>query len=423
MMGTVSYDNSGNLLTDPVGHTYTWNPLDQLASVDSTACGTNGECATYDALGKLVEVSNGSAYTEIWYTQAAKIFMNGSTIKYAYWPTPAGGTLMETGNGGAYYYQHKDWLGRAPIISKLTSSGTVYGDYAFAPYGEIYDTFGTVALDQENFTGDSLDLGVATMFHTDHRELNALEGRWISPDPAGAGWNLYAYGTDPNGGIDPSGLIFGDPIILAIEWSQGDGWGDFGCSLDGVGTGCNLLSSALQGGGIAPCPQCAIGQRVGADGNIYQDGQYNAPTVYWSAPDNLWVIAIKAVGYGESVVGTTNDGSPAANNYVPFSLYPPSMFTRGSNMPVVSQWRPPKPPAPYKPSVTDCMTGPNDAVDRMTENAPPIEHDPSAGGVVWQPGNRGSYPVTSPETTEGANALTVLFAGFLNWLGCMANAF
>jgi RHS repeat-associated protein len=261
-----------------------------------------------------VEVSNGSAYTEIWYTQAAKIFMNGSTIKYAYWPTPAGGTLMETGNGGAYYYQHKDWLGRAPIISKLTSSGTVYGDYAFAPYGEIYDTFGTVALDQENFTGDSLDLGVATMFHTDHRELNALEGRWISPDPAGAGWNLYAYGTDPNGGIDPSGLIFGDPIILAIEWSQGDGWGDFGCSLDGVGTGCNLLSSALQGGGIAPCPQCAIGQRVGADGNIYQDGQYNAPTVYWSAPDNLWVIAIKAVGYGESVVGTTNDGSSAANN-------------------------------------------------------------------------------------------------------------
>ncbi len=32
------------------------------------------------------------------------------------------------------------------------------------------------------------------------------QGRWLSPDPAGAGWNLYAYATNPNSRIDPLGL-------------------------------------------------------------------------------------------------------------------------------------------------------------------------------------------------------------------------
>jgi len=40
-----------------------------------------------------------------------------------------------------------------------------------------------------------------------------------------------------------------------------------------------------------------------------------------------------------------------------------------------------------------------------------------------QPGNRGTYPVTDPEATEGANAVVVFFAGLFNWIGCMANAF
>src|SRR5205807_744183 len=63
-------------------------------------------------------------------------------------------------------------------------------------------TFGT------NFTGDTKDIG-SGLFDTPNRELHPGQGRWISPDPAGAGWNLYAYSTNPNGITDPSGLSGG----------------------------------------------------------------------------------------------------------------------------------------------------------------------------------------------------------------------
>jgi len=79
-----------------------------------------------------------------------------------------------------------------------------------------------VTLNEENFTGDTPDLGVANMFHTDNRELNTSEGRWISPDPAGAGWNQYAYATNPNSSIDPSGLVTIPPSwYLAFEEGAG----------------------------------------------------------------------------------------------------------------------------------------------------------------------------------------------------------
>jgi hypothetical protein len=31
-------------------------------------------------------------------------------------------------------------------------------------------------------------------------------GRWLSPDPAGSGWNQYGYATNPNSNVDPTGL-------------------------------------------------------------------------------------------------------------------------------------------------------------------------------------------------------------------------
>ncbi len=129
--------------------------------------------------------------------------------------------------------------------------------------------------------------------------------------------------------------------------------------------------------------------------------------------------------------------SPVWVDYVPSygtNLAPnPLIFTRGPNLPVVSQWRPPKPtavvtgpPTPYKPAFIDCMTGPNDAVEKMVENTAPLEHDPNQAAAVtvtYQNSSRGDFPVVAPETVEKTDGASILFSGFLNWLGCMANIF
>jgi len=417
-----SYDANGNLLVDNLNNNYTWDPnwgnMLQVATVAGTVN------ATYDALGQMVEQQNGSAYTEILYSPIGKTaLMNGSSLNKAFVPLPGGETAIYNASGLAYY-RHTDWLGSSRLTSTVARG--LYSSQAYAPFGEAYQTSGangaTSSAVDPNFTGQNSDT-VPSLYDFLFREHSMSQGRWIAPDPAGVGavdptnpqsWNRYAYVTNsPLANVDPSGLCPGCPSgnrqVAPDVYLSGTGWDEFDMMNIPVITG---------------------------------DSMY-IPSTYWTVTTTIYDSEGNQIGdpfetFGVQPGGWQNLGSgvdvlsaiSAANNYIPFSLYPPSMFTRGPNMPVVSQWRPPKPtdivtgpPAPYKPSVVDCMTGPNDAVDRMVENAPPVEHDPSAGGVVWQPGNRGNYPATSPETTEGANALTVLFAGFLNWVGCMANAF
>lgn len=225
LVGT-SYDSDGNLTQDPV-HVYEWNEFAKMKSVDrsGTNCATSGECIVYDALGRAVEIDKGSTSTEIWYTQLGKTaYMNGSTVNYAYWPAPGGGTELISGSA---YYMHKDWLGSARLLSK-TNNHVVTEDMAFAPYGEIYDQFGPTLTQYQMFTGDTQDI-VSGMMDTPNREYNsAAQGRWLSPDPVGAGWNLYAYSTNPNSYIDPSGLkpvVYQCPDINGCWTVSGAGGG------------------------------------------------------------------------------------------------------------------------------------------------------------------------------------------------------
>jgi RHS repeat-associated protein len=174
-------------------------------NISGTNCATAGECMVYDALGRIVEVDSGSTKTEIWYTQLGKTaYMKGSTIQYAYGPAPGGGTALISGNLSVFTFMHKDWLGNARITSSINGH-TVTVDQAFAPYGEVYDIFGSTLTKYVMFTGDTQDV-IAGMYDTPDRELQgSQQGRWLSPDPAGFGWNQYAYATNPNSLVDPSG--------------------------------------------------------------------------------------------------------------------------------------------------------------------------------------------------------------------------
>ena len=135
---------------------------------------------------------------------------------------PGGGTVYNA--GAAHNYQHKDWLGTARLESTVVNRTVVY-DRAFAPYGEMYNNFGQTG--QLNFTGDTQDDAPNNgLFDTPDRELAAAQGRWISPDPAVASWNAYAYSTNPNSEIDPRGDLPANPGYCDVSFADCGGGGD-----------------------------------------------------------------------------------------------------------------------------------------------------------------------------------------------------
>jgi RHS repeat-associated protein len=202
-----TYDASGNMTNDGGSNVYGYDQFNKLlwtASSGTPTCGTTGKCITYDAFGRMVEASNAGASTEFWYTQVpgSRVAMNGTTSPYAYWPSPGRGTFVAAGTN---MFMHQDWLGNDRIVSAI-STHTVSADRAYAPYGEQYNAIGSTNPVYGMFAGDTGDFDSGILLDTPNRELAQYQGRWLSPDPAGQGWNQYAYVTNPNGFNDPMGL-------------------------------------------------------------------------------------------------------------------------------------------------------------------------------------------------------------------------
>jgi RHS repeat-associated protein len=277
-----TYDASGNLTYDGNSN-YTWDAygkLTGLAMGGSVNCGSSGTCVTYDAFGRNIEENKSGL-------QAITLFSPIGTVGMVYnyqnqgiiyvltaeIPVPGGGTLAE---GGGAFYLHKDWLGSARVGQSVPSSGngSVVYDYAFAPYGEEYDTFGlSPSMTTGGFTGDwSFLMSGGPFYETPNRELHSGQGRWLSPDPAGQGWNQYAYATNPNSFVDPGGLMpigphgtpgstlgGGTDPLLGGNGIFG-GWGGTDCGTIGSGL-CPGFGSPFQGApGWSPGPPAAAGQ-------------------------------------------------------------------------------------------------------------------------------------------------------------------
>ena len=216
-----AYDgNNGNLSAD-MSHNYTWDAEGKMITVDSGT--SSGVCLTYDALGRMVEkgvgTSCGSSRTEIVYSPSGvKVaLMNGQTLRTAFVPLPSGAQAVYN-SSGLHYYRHSDWLGSSRLAT--TTTRTRYYDVAYAPYGEPYAANGTQDL---MFTGQNQDTetstvpgGQAGLWDFLFREQAPVQGRWLSPDPAGfsaanpadpQSWNRYAYVANrPLGDVDPLGL-------------------------------------------------------------------------------------------------------------------------------------------------------------------------------------------------------------------------
>jgi RHS repeat-associated protein len=200
-----TYDANGNLMNDGTDHVYTWDSDGHPLTLDS-------ETLLYDALGREVEVFKSGAYTEFVFGPTGKLaLMNGQTQTKAFVPLP-GGTQVKYAGNAISTYRLPDWLGSFRVGSN--PNRTYSWGVAFAPFGEQYAISGGPAL---SFTGEE---GTADTVSDEYdflaRKLHSVQGRWISPDPAGVGaadptnpqsWNLYAYvRNNPLSAIDPFGL-------------------------------------------------------------------------------------------------------------------------------------------------------------------------------------------------------------------------
>ncbi len=214
-----------------------------MASVDVTTK------ITYDALGRAVEIEHSGSFTQIVYSPAGGklAVMNGQTLVKALVRLPLGATAVYNSSGLAYI-RHSDHLGSSRLAT--TPARTMYASAAYAPYGEAYAVQSAVqGATDLSFTGQDQDT-TSGMYDFMVRKYNPVQGRWLSPDPAGLGavdpanpqtWNRYAYvGNNPLSLIDPLGADAYEGCDPSLQpwcfegswtaWIQGlnamSGWGD-----------------------------------------------------------------------------------------------------------------------------------------------------------------------------------------------------
>jgi RHS repeat-associated protein len=233
---TPTYDANGNLTKDPQ-HQYGWDSDGRPVTIDTIAL-------TYDALDRMVEQNNAGAFTQIVYDPLGEKFalMNAQTLTKAFAPLPDGGIAAYTSTGLAYY-RHPDWLGSSRLAS--TPTQTVYSDTAYAPFGEPYAQSGTA---DPSFTGQNQDTA-SNLYDFLYREHSPIQGRWISPDPAGLAainptdpqsWNRYAYvRNSPLVSVDVAGLS-----CITVSVANDDGTTTVYTGDDGDGQGCEAAGVA-----------------------------------------------------------------------------------------------------------------------------------------------------------------------------------
>lgn len=271
-----TYDSNGNLLTiiDSTSHNYTWDAEGKPLTMD-------GAAVTYDALGRAVEINKGgSNILQFVYdpTGHRTGYMQGQTFIAESVSFPGGAQKWYYPSYGNPYV-HKDWLGTERLAT--TPTQTLVTDTGIAPYGEDYADSGPVFT--LNFTGQDEDTVSGTLGHGlidfPAREYSPIQGRWISPDPAGSAavdltnpqsFNGYTYvRNNPLAMVDPTGLDgcdWGDPISCVLTYGA---YGGFG------GAGLLGFSGPLSAGAVG---------NGGDDGWTFCCGDRNIVTAIYQTP-------------------------------------------------------------------------------------------------------------------------------------------
>lgn len=270
-----TYDANGNQ-TQNTWAIFAWNAANQPVTV-------NGISATYDALGRMVETENGSAYAEYIYRPSGDklAILNGGTLVKSVFPLPGGGSAVYSSTG-LEFIRHKDWLGNSRLAT--TWAHGIYSKEAYAPFGEPYNEAGT---QDRSFTGQDPDT-TQGIYDFMFRRYDSTAGRWLSPDPAGwevvdqtdpQSFDRYAYvENDPMSFVDPLGLTC---YISSDGTLQDDGDGQ-GCTDPTTGV-TFYCTPAWACGGPVPTYQVTVTLTCGQDpdcmGFLYPSQSSYNPTL------------------------------------------------------------------------------------------------------------------------------------------------
>jgi RHS repeat-associated protein len=255
-----TYDADGDMTSDGSGISFWgWNVYNKNSwynTSNSATCGTSGDCLVYDAFGRIVKMSWGAVWEDVWMTQLGpSVVASDADLDYARFPAPGGGIAVVYGNSSGVNFLHTDWLGNARIMSSVVND-TEYTDQAFTPFGERFAAYGEAYTWYQAFAGLTDDFNNGIQWEAQNREFST-EGRWLSPDPAGLAavdpgnpqtWNRYAY-------VAGNALSSVDPTGLRTTCPYGpDGSGGSNCqgsyeghgACDDVDGPCNLTPGAPQ---------------------------------------------------------------------------------------------------------------------------------------------------------------------------------
>jgi RHS repeat-associated protein len=206
-----TYDAAGNLTADGLGNSYSYDADGKMSS-------SNGAVYTRDPFGQRIVKNYAGAATEYYYFGgqflATRDPSSSQWTDYIY----AGGRLIAeapSGTTDTVFYRIGDHLDS--LAQKTDSTGDLLGTNDISPYGELISN---TAADRLLFTQHERDTengSDATLY----RQYASAQGRWLSPDPSGASYDLtdpqslnrYAYLSGrPLAGVDSLGLDDDDPI-------------------------------------------------------------------------------------------------------------------------------------------------------------------------------------------------------------------
>ncbi len=207
------YDANGDMTKDAAGgRTFSYDKENRLrgGAVSATATSVT---LSYDPLGRLnsqaTTVSGATTNTTFLYDgQRLSAEYDGSgNLLRRYIQGPGSDEPVVWIEGGATSTDRR-WLHtdeRGSVVAQSDNTGTVTQIYAYGPYGEPRDGFGSGS--RFRYTGQ-IAIPELAVYHYKARAYDPAPGRFLQTDPSGydGGINLYAYvNDDPTDLVDSSG--------------------------------------------------------------------------------------------------------------------------------------------------------------------------------------------------------------------------